>query len=63
VIEGIVPSLLKMKREGCRFAPRVPWIKESSHENHPKYHEAEAGHFVLCSCYKDFRMKQEKEDK
>lgn len=63
VIEGIVPSLLKMKREGCRFAPRVPWIKESSHEKHPKYHEAEAGHFVLCSCYKDFRMKQEKEDK
>lgn len=63
VIEGMVPSLLKMKREGCRFAPRVPWIKESSHEAHPKYHEVEKDHFVLCSCYKDFRMKWEKEDK
>lgn len=63
VIEGMVPSLLKMKREGCRFASRIPWIKESSHEAHPKYHEVETGHLVLCSCYKDFRMKQEKEDK
>lgn len=63
VIEGMVPSLLKMERKGCRFAPRVPWIKKSSHETTPKYHEVEKGHFVLCSCHKDFKMKWEKEAK
>lgn len=57
VIEGMVPSLMNMKRQGCRFAPRVPWIKESSHEASPRYHEVEKGHFVLCSCYLDFKMK------
>lgn len=56
VIEGMVPSLINMKRDGCRFAPRIPWIKESSHEASPKYHEVEKGHFVLCSCYRDFKM-------
>jgi peptide/nickel transport system ATP-binding protein len=57
VIEGMVPSLMNIKREGCRFAPRIPWIRESSHEAHPRYHEVEKGHFVLCSCYLDFKMK------
>ncbi len=57
VIDGMVPSLVKMEREGCRFAPRIPWVDDSIHEEHPKYHEVEPEHFVLCSCYKDFRLK------
>lgn len=61
VIEGMVPSLIKMEREGCRFAPRIPWIDSSKHEAHPGYHEVKPGHFVLCSCYKDFHMKDGKE--
>ena len=30
VIEGIVPSLQKLEREGCRFSPRIPWIDQLS---------------------------------
>jgi peptide/nickel transport system ATP-binding protein len=61
VIEGMVPSLLKMKRDGCRFSPRIPWISNSSHEENPKYHEVKPGHLVLCTCYKDFRFNERKE--
>ena len=57
VIEGMVPSLLNMDRTGCRFAPRIPWISSSSHETIPQYHEEKPGHFVLCSCYKNFYLK------
>ncbi len=57
VIEGMVPSLLSMKRSGCRFAPRIPWISDSYHEAEPRYHEVKAGHFVLCSCYRNFHFK------
>ena len=32
VIEGVVPSLNKMERDSCRFAPRIPWIDENEHE-------------------------------
>ncbi len=57
VIEGMVPSLLNMKRYGCRFAPRIPWIVDSFHEIDPQYHEVKPGHMVLCSCYKNFYLK------
>lgn len=56
VIQGMVPSLVKMKREGCRFSPRIPWIPEAKHEETPVYHEVKPGHMVLCSCYKDFHF-------
>ncbi len=56
VIQGMVPSLVKMKREGCRFSPRIPWLPESKHEEHPVYHEVKPGHLVLCSCYQDFHF-------
>ena len=26
VIQGMVPSLVKLPRVGCRFADRIPWI-------------------------------------
>lgn len=60
VIQGMVPSLVKMKREGCRFSPRIAWIPESSHEKNPTYHEVNPGHLVLCSCYKDFHFDEGK---
>lgn len=37
MIEGIVPSLTKLPRKGCRFAPRIPWIDASEHEENQHY--------------------------
>ncbi len=54
VIEGIVPSLQKLPREGCRFSARIPWIDPSAHEENPTLHEVSPGHFVRCTCYKQF---------
>ncbi|WP_040285384.1 ABC transporter ATP-binding protein [Sporosarcina koreensis] len=64
VIEGIVPSIQNLDREGCRFAPRIPWIPAEAHEAHPTLHEVEPGHYVRCTCYKDFHFPEERvEDK
>ncbi len=54
VIQGVVPSLVNLPREGCRFAERVPWISSASHEEHPELHEISPNHFVRCTCYKEF---------
>lgn len=63
VIQGIVPSLSKLPREGCRFAARMPWIDESVHEENPVLHEVKPGHFVRCTCHKHFYFPDEsKED-
>ncbi|WP_170006712.1 ABC transporter ATP-binding protein [Bacillus fonticola] len=63
VIEGIVPSLQKLPRKGCRFSARVPWIDESVHEENPQLHEISPGHFVRCTCYEHFYFPDEsKED-
>ncbi len=59
VIEGIVPSLLKLPRQGCRFSPRISWIPESAHEKDPVLHEVAPNHFVRCTCYKEFYFKGE----
>lgn len=59
VIEGMVPSLKKMPQKGCRFAPRVPWVDASEHEEDPKMHEVEAGHLVRCTCYQNFEFPDE----
>lgn len=56
VIDGIVPSLKNLPRTGCRFSARIPWIAEEEHEENPKLHEVEPGHFVRCSCYKNFKF-------
>lgn len=61
VIEGVVPSLQKLARTGCRFAPRVPWVSASDHEAHPTLHEVRSGHFVRCTCYKNFHFPVESE--
>lgn len=59
VIQGMVPSLKNLPRQGCRFAPRIPHIAESSHEEDPQMHEVSPGHFVRCTCYKDFYFEEE----
>lgn len=54
VIQGVVPSLQNLPRKGCRFAARIPWVDESEHEENPTMHEISPGHFVRCTCYKNF---------
>ncbi len=61
VINGTVPSLQKMPTHGDRFAPRIPWVPASAHEENPVMHELEPGHFVRCTCYKVFDFPAEKE--
>ncbi|MBU5591860.1 ABC transporter ATP-binding protein [Clostridium sp. MSJ-4] len=59
VIRGMVPSLEKLPRKGCRFAERIPWISESEHEENPELHEVLKGHFVRCTCWKNFYFENE----
>lgn len=54
VIHGIVPSLMHLPREGCRFSARIPWIGAAAHESNPRLHEIAPGHFVRCTCWKHF---------
>src|SRR5690625_4317924 len=56
VIEGVVPPLDKMDRTGCRFAPRIPWVPASEHEDNPELREISDDHFVRCTCYGNFHL-------
>ena len=58
VIQGMGPSLKNLPRKGCRFAPRIPHIPESAHEENPTLHEVKPGHFVRCTCWKDFYFEE-----
>ena len=60
-IQDNVPDLVNLPRSGCRFAARIPWVDASEHEENPTYHtvdstDGSAGHKVLCSCYKNFKI-------
>ncbi|MFJ5765238.1 ABC transporter ATP-binding protein [Lysinibacillus sp. NPDC093210] len=59
VIRGMVPSLMNLPREGCRFSARIPWIDVSAHESDPQLHEIAPGHFVRCTCWKHFCFERE----
>lgn len=59
VIQGMVPSLKNLPREGCRFASRIPWISKSEHEEKPILHEVSKDHFVRCTCWKNFHFEDE----
>ncbi|MGN4126279.1 ABC transporter ATP-binding protein [Lysinibacillus sphaericus] len=59
VIHGMVPSLMNLPREGCRFSARIPWINENLHEKNPQLHEIAPGHFVRCTCWKHFHFEGE----
>ncbi|MFJ8262393.1 ABC transporter ATP-binding protein [Rummeliibacillus sp. NPDC094406] len=61
VIHGMVPSLTKLPRTGCRFSARIPWISQDAHEEKPQLHEVTPGHFVRCTCWKHFHFQGEKE--
>ena len=54
VIQGVVPTLVNLPREGCRFASRIPWMQSAVHEENPILHEITPDHFVRCTCYKEF---------
>ncbi|AZK45602.1 ABC transporter ATP-binding protein [Paenibacillus lentus] len=62
VIHGLVPSLKHLPRQGCRFRSRIPWIDETAHEVNPRLHEVEPGHYVRCSCYKNFHFLNHREE-
>ena len=59
VIQGMVPSLKNLSRDGCRFAPRIPWIPDSEHEKNPVLHQVSKDHFVRCTCWKNFHFEDE----
>lgn len=59
VIQGIVPPLTKLPRQGCRFAPRIPWISADAHETNPTMHEVNPGHWVRCTCHEHFRFEED----
>ncbi len=59
VIKGMVPSLQRMPKQGDRFAPRIPWVPASAHEEEPTMHEVEPNHLVRCTCYKEFTFPDE----
>ncbi|MER2036636.1 MAG: ABC transporter ATP-binding protein [Solibacillus sp.] len=59
VIQGMVPSLTKLPREGCRFASRIPWMDASVHEANPELHEVGPGHLVRCTCWEHFHFEDE----
>lgn len=58
VIQGMVPSLKNLPRQSCRFKARIPWIKDEEHEENPTMHEVAPGHFVRCTCYKNFHFNE-----
>ncbi|NIA58041.1 ABC transporter ATP-binding protein [Bacillus pacificus] len=62
VIQGVVPTLAKLPRTGCRFQARIPWIRPDQHEENPILHEAKADHWVRCTCYKHFNFQDKKGD-
>ncbi|WP_010097702.1 ABC transporter ATP-binding protein [Ornithinibacillus scapharcae] len=62
VIQGIVPSLQNLPREGCRFSTRIPWIDQAAHEEHPTLKEVAPGHHVRCTCYKHFSFPDESKE-
>src|SRR5690625_6781193 len=53
VIQGIVPSLQYLRRKGCRFSHRKPWIEESITEESAVLHVVDVGHFVCCYSHHD----------
>ncbi|TQR20230.1 ABC transporter ATP-binding protein [Psychrobacillus vulpis] len=60
VIQGLVPSLVKLPRTGCRFSSRIPWIPARAHEENPILHEISPGHLVRCTCWQHFHFEGER---
>ncbi|MGP1455528.1 MAG: ABC transporter ATP-binding protein [Treponema sp.] len=60
VIKGMVPSLKKLKRTGCRFADRIAWIRPEVHEGDPILREVAPNHLVRCTCWNGFHFEGER---
>jgi peptide/nickel transport system ATP-binding protein len=50
VIKGEVTSPINPP-DGCRFAPRCPFVKDGCGQAAPEFRETEPGHFVACHLY------------
>ena len=59
VIQGVVPSITNLPREGCRFAHRIPWIPAEAHEADPVLHQVGEDHWVRCTCHEHFYFPEE----
>ncbi|MCL2170879.1 MAG: ABC transporter ATP-binding protein [Defluviitaleaceae bacterium] len=57
-IQGAVPTLVNLPREGCRFSHRIPWISTDVHEAAPTLREVSDGHFVRCTCHTNFKFQE-----
>ena len=57
-IPGVVPHITQMP-QGCRFAPRCPYAKDSCRAACPELAEAEPGHWVRCDRYREVREEEE----
>lgn len=58
-IQGAVPTLINLPRQGCRFMHRIPWTGADIHEEAPALREVSDGHFVRCTCYKNFNFMED----
>jgi len=58
-IQGSVPSLQAMPEDGCRFAPRIPWLPATAHETSPQLHQVGGEHWVRCRCWEHFKFAEE----
>lgn len=59
VIQGMVPPISELPEQGCRFAPRIPWIDQQAHEADPQLHHLGDGHYVRCSCWQHFHFQDD----
>jgi peptide/nickel transport system ATP-binding protein len=57
-IQGIVPSLTKMPKVGCRFAHRCPSAMPECLTETPLLREVEQGHEVACLLYETSRQRE-----
>ncbi|MEW9053691.1 MAG: ABC transporter ATP-binding protein [Neobacillus sp.] len=57
-IQGIVPSLTKMPKVGCRFAHRCPSAMPECLTETPLLSEVEQGHEVACLLYETSRQRE-----
>ena len=61
VIQGTVPSLQALPREGDRFKARIPWMSDDVFDANPQLAEIAPGHKVRGNSWKHFYFEGEEE--
>lgn len=61
VIQGTVPSLQALPREGDRFKARIPWMSDDVFDADPQLAEIAPGHKVRGNSWKHFYFEGEEE--